>query len=80
MTRSHSEPADGTVPTALLTTKQVATLLGLHTETVRDLVRAGKLKDLRMGHRTRRYRPEDVAAYQLAAADAVAENIKESAQ
>lgn len=78
---SHSEPqVDGHVPAALLTTQQVAALLGLHTETVRELVRAGKLRDLRLGHRTRRYRPEDVAAYQRAAAGAVAEQLKEATQ
>jgi excisionase family DNA binding protein len=72
MTKSHSEVGwterggMEALPN-LLTTKQVAGMLGVHTDTVRELVRTGKLRDIRLGWRTRRYRLEDVLAYQHAA-------------
>jgi excisionase family DNA binding protein len=44
----------------LLTTKQVAELLQVATDTVRRWRYAGKIPFVRLGHRTVRYRREDV--------------------
>ncbi len=43
----------------LLSTRQVSALLQLSVDTVRDLVRAGKLPGVKIG-RQLRYRPEDI--------------------
>jgi excisionase family DNA binding protein len=44
----------------LLTTEEVAQMFGVHERTVRTWVKAGLLKDIKIGHRTCRYSMNDV--------------------
>jgi excisionase family DNA binding protein len=44
----------------LLTTEQVAELFGVHERTIRTWVKAGLLKDIKIGHRTCRYSMNDI--------------------
>lgn len=44
----------------LLTVAQVAELASVHVETVRNWARNGDLRDVRLGHRTVRYRASAV--------------------
>jgi excisionase family DNA binding protein len=48
--------------THLLTTEEVAELLGVSTRTVHRLADNGRLPRIRLGHRTVRFSPESVAA------------------
>jgi excisionase family DNA binding protein len=45
---------------AMLTTREVAALVGSHEITVQRAVKAGKLASYRLGPRMVRFRPEDV--------------------
>lgn len=47
----------------IMTPEQVAELLQCSVPTLRKLVRAGKLREITVGPRTRRYRRADVEAY-----------------
>lgn len=47
----------------LLTADDVAKLLGRHPRTIANLAKAGDLRGIRLGRRTLRFHPEDVAAY-----------------
>tara|TARA_A100000171_G_C2137811_1_gene151824 strand:+ start:2351 stop:2524 length:174 start_codon:yes stop_codon:yes gene_type:complete len=47
-------------PNKLLTTEEVAQMFGVHERTVRTWVKAGLLKDIKIGHRTCRYSMNDV--------------------
>ena len=46
----------------LLNAEQVAEVLGVSVRTVHRLVEDGRLEPVRLGHRTVRYRPANVAA------------------
>jgi excisionase family DNA binding protein len=48
--------------TPLLTPEQVAAVLGVSVRTVRRLAAEGRLRPVRIGYRTTRFRPEDVDA------------------
>ena len=50
-------------PENLLSRKQVAQLLGVHTETVKRAERMGRLKSIRFNARLVRYEPADVRAF-----------------
>jgi|TARA_R110000824_G_C14950328_1_gene650856 excisionase family DNA binding protein len=39
----------------LYTTQQMASILGVHPRTIRVWVKDGKLKEIKLGYRTRRY-------------------------
>jgi excisionase family DNA binding protein len=47
----------------LLTAVDVAKLLGRHPRTVKTLAAQGELRGIRLGRRTLRFHPDDVAAY-----------------
>ena len=58
-------PATPTTPTSdneLLTVPQVAGILQMHNETIRRLIREGKIPAEKLGHRTVRVRRRDVEA------------------
>ncbi len=53
---------DESPPIRLLTGEQVADIFGVRPRTVKDMARRGDLRPIRLGYRTTRYDPNDVAA------------------
>lgn len=51
------------IPEALLTTIEVAEVLRIHPLSVRRLVRQGRLREVNLGWRTRRFHRTDVERY-----------------
>lgn len=44
----------------IFTTKELADYLGVHVKTIRTWVKAGKIKEMNLGYRTKRYSLESL--------------------
>lgn len=62
MLPGHAHQSYTPPPTALLSIRDVASVLGVHRNTVHRLIGTGQLQPIRVG-RLARFRPEDVDAY-----------------
>jgi excisionase family DNA binding protein len=58
----HAQRGYSGHPTALLSIRDVAQVLGVHRNTVHRLIRVGDLQPIRIG-RLARFRPEEIDAY-----------------